>query len=466
MRKIFILPLLIIIACSPVKKYKSLPEVLAWENEIQKFEQLDQDEEYPENSILFTGSSSIRLWKTLARDLAPYPVIQRGFGGSRLSDFTLYAERIIAPHPCSAIVIFIANDITGGKNDKSPGEVALLYKHLLKTIRKSHRDTPVFWIEVTPTSSRWKAWPEISEANKLISEMCSKGKNTYFISTKSSFLRDSKPIDEYFVSDKLHLNEEGYKLWTRIIKNEINKVVPYPDVEIIAHRGSSYTAPENTVASAMLAWEHNSDAVECDIHLSGDGRIVVSHDANTKRASGENLIIKNTVSSDLRKLDVGSFKNEKYRGEKIPWLEEIIATVPASKELVIEIKCGPEVLPELKKVIGSSPKDRKFVFIAFDFNTISLTKEAFPGNACYWLCSNQELLQRNIGLAKDKKLDGFSLSYNIITESVAQQIRKLNLELFTWTVDDPDEARRLIALGVKGITTNRPDFIREEVYGK
>jgi hypothetical protein len=228
MRSILVFITLLIISCSPVRKYESLPEVLAWENDIRKFEQLDKNESYPGNSILFMGSSSIRLWSTLERDMAPYPVIQRGFGGSKLSDFVVYTSRIVNPHPCDAIVIFIANDITGGDKDKSPEEVAGLFSYVLKTIRKTHPETPVFWIAVTPCSSRWQVWPQIKEAGSLIENICKKQENTYYIKTDFAFLNDSgTPKDELFVSDKLHLNEKGYALWTEIIKKEIMKNVPY-----------------------------------------------------------------------------------------------------------------------------------------------------------------------------------------------------------------------------------------------
>lgn len=88
----------------------------------------------------------------------------------------------------------------------------------------------------------------------------------------------------------------------------------------------------------------------------------------------------------------------------------------------------------------------------------------FPGIPCYWLCSNPELFQKTINLVPSAKLEGVSLSFSIIDKTIAAQINKLKLELFTWTVDDPDEAKRLIALGVKGITTNRPGWLREQVY--
>ena len=220
-----------IIACSPVRKYQTLPEVKAWEKDIVKFEQLDSAETYPANAIIFAGSSSIRLWSTLKQDMAPYPVIQRGYGGAKLSDFAVYADRIFAPHPCSAIVIFIANDISATDQDKSPEEVAALFRNVLKTIRKTHHDTPVFWIAVTPSPLRWKVWPEIRKANRLIENICTNQKNTYFIRTDFAFLNESGiPREEYFRPDRLHLTEKGYAVWTEIIKKELNKIVPYPNM--------------------------------------------------------------------------------------------------------------------------------------------------------------------------------------------------------------------------------------------
>ena len=215
-----------ILSCSPVRKYQNLPEVQAWEQNIQKFEQLDKSETYSEDAILFAGSSSIRLWSTLEKDMTPYPVIQRGYGGAKLSDFVVFAARIVDPHPCKAIVIFIANDITGGANDKRPQDVAGLFRNVLKTVRETHPSTPVFWIAITPTESRWKVWPEIKKANDLIKEICVNQYNTYFIRTDFAFLNESGyPKDELFKPDKLHLTEKGYEVWTGIIKKELNKVI-------------------------------------------------------------------------------------------------------------------------------------------------------------------------------------------------------------------------------------------------
>jgi glycerophosphoryl diester phosphodiesterase len=235
-------------------------------------------------------------------------------------------------------------------------------------------------------------------------------------------------------------------------------------VEIIGHRGASFLAPENTVASAKLAWKLGADAVEVDIYLSKDNRIMCIHDADTKRTTGQDYKIKETDSEILRQLDAGSFKDTKYKGEKIPFIEETIETIPEGKTLVVELKCGSEVLPYLKNAIYKYGKDRLFSFIAFDLQTIKDTKAVFPDNPCYWLCSNNLLLKSNLGTLPDSGLDGVSLSFGIINEKVASDLKRMNLELYTWTVDNPDEAKRLISLGVKGITTNRPGWLREQIH--
>ena len=188
------------------------------------------------------------------------------------------------------------------------------------------------------------------------------------------------------------------------------------------------------------------------------------HDANTLRTSGQNYLIKDTHSEVLKQLDIGSFKGEEYKGEKIPFIEDIIQTIPQGKELVVEIKCKSEVLPYLKEVINKYGDGKKFVFICFDFQTISDTKKIFPDNSCYWLCGNPDILSETIEQVPESGVDGLSLVYNIIDKNVAARTKELGLELFTWTVDNPDEARRLISLGVKGITTNRPGWLREKIY--
>jgi len=225
-RNFWLIALLLIVSCVPLSKYRDLPEVKAWESDIEKFEQLDISKYYPDDAIMFTGSSSIALWSTIGKDMLPYNVIQRGYGGAKLSDFVVYADRIIYPHLCQAIVIFVANDITGSENDKSPLEVSQLFRKTLYIIRRKFTDTPVFWVSITPTPARWSVWPEIKEANDMIREICLKHRNTHYIDTEQYFLGSSGlPRTELFVEDKLHLNPDGYTLWAKIIKGELTKVL-------------------------------------------------------------------------------------------------------------------------------------------------------------------------------------------------------------------------------------------------
>lgn len=240
---------------------------------------------------------------------------------------------------------------------------------------------------------------------------------------------------------------------------------------IIAHRGSSSIAPENTVASARKAWEENTDAVEIDIYLSKDGRIMVMHDLSAKRTTGVDMVIADALSDTLRTLDAGSFKAVEYAGEKIPFFEEIVETVPAGKKLFVEIKCGAEILPTLKAAIDASGKRGQIVIIGFGFETMVESKKVMPDIPTYWLTATKkdegtgafELLDTAlIAKVRDAGLDGLDVHFSGLTKDFAEATKKAKLGLYVWTVDDPSEAKRLVSLGVDGITTNRPGWLREQ----
>ncbi|MCY1720543.1 glycerophosphodiester phosphodiesterase family protein [Prolixibacteraceae bacterium Z1-6] len=233
----------------------------------------------------------------------------------------------------------------------------------------------------------------------------------------------------------------------------------------IAHRGASYLAPENTLASAKLAWELGADAVEIDIHLSKDNRVMVIHDKDTKRTctGKKNLEIAKTPSVLLRDLDAGSWKDKEFKGEKIPFLDEIIGAIPEGKKLVIEIKCGADVIPPLVRCIEKSGKQEQIIFISFNWQLILKTNETFPENKSYWLSSSKQTVKKRISEASKAGLAGINLHHSIIDEEIMKLAHESNLEVLSWTVDDPEIAKRLTELGVKGITTNRPKWLKEQM---
>jgi glycerophosphoryl diester phosphodiesterase len=247
-----------------------------------------------------------------------------------------------------------------------------------------------------------------------------------------------------------------------------------PAVEIIAHRGASHDAPENTLAAAREAWKQSADALEIDIHLTGDNRLLVIHDATTKRTTGVDLKVSETPLEKLRQLDAGLWKGEPWKGEKLPVLEEVLPLVPPGKRIFIEIKSGLETLPELKRVLAASPlKPAQMVVIGFSYETMAAVKRDFPALEVYWLSSFKEDKQTGafqpsiselIEKAKQAGFEGLNLSFRgpLDAQSIAE-IKAAGLKAFVWTVNDADVARALVQAGIDGITTDRPEWLREQL---
>ncbi|MEO5916657.1 MAG: glycerophosphodiester phosphodiesterase [Luteolibacter sp.] len=241
---------------------------------------------------------------------------------------------------------------------------------------------------------------------------------------------------------------------------------------IIAHRGASISAPENTLAAFREAWNQKADGIELDIWLTKDGRIVVIHDGSTKRTTGEDLVVGDHSLDELRKLDAGGWKGEKWKGEPIPTLEETLKALPDGKTVYIEIKCGPEVMPELARVISASGKPMEQLrIIGFSFDTLVKAKALMPAVKTLWLVSSSKnkitgktTYPDLAGLAEKAAaagLTGLDLNtgFPLDAEAVAA-IKAKGLSLAVWTVNDPAEAKRFATTGVNAINTDQPARIR------
>ena len=217
--------MILFFGCSPIKKFENSKSI--FESEVQKLEALT-DYKKLDNYILFVGSSSIRRWDNMTKQMAPYQAIKRGYGGVHFYDLIHFTERLVSPHQkASALICFVANDISGKDSDLSPGEVFRLFKYFTGQVHRLHPGLPIYFIEITPTPSRWKFWDQISKVNAKVQQYAASHSMINFISTQKKFLGpNGRPLSYLYVSDSLHLSDKAYHLWSEIIKDKLIKVQP------------------------------------------------------------------------------------------------------------------------------------------------------------------------------------------------------------------------------------------------
>jgi glycerophosphoryl diester phosphodiesterase len=239
---------------------------------------------------------------------------------------------------------------------------------------------------------------------------------------------------------------------------------------VVAHRGASGDAPENTLPAFELAWTQRADAIEGDFHLTRDRQIVCLHDADTEKTAGRLLVVAESSLAELRALEVGSWKDAKFAGTRIPTLAEVCATVPDGRRFYIEIKCGPEIVPVLLEVLAASKlRDEQIVVISFHPEVIRAVKEQRPQWNANWLVAFDKKLDNDpearfpevLRTLKDIKADGLgSNAHQGIQQAHLDQLRQAGLDHHVWTVNDEETARRFLEMGTRSITTDFPARIR------
>lgn len=246
-------------------------------------------------------------------------------------------------------------------------------------------------------------------------------------------------------------------------------------LEIVAHRGASHDAPENTLPAVLLGWVSGAEAVEIDVHQTLDGRIVAIHDADTHRVTGHRGEVAQMTLEELRELDAGAWKGDRWRGTGIPTLREVLETVPPGRTLVVEVKCPGTVLPELERDLDRAGRRRQVILIAFDFDTIREAKRRMPDVPAFWLYgfSSREATRYGVSRPADlvdrvrnAGLDGLDVRHDgpWIGELVTA-LRAIDKTLLVYTVNSVERAVHLRDLGVAGITTDRPGYLRRALTG-
>lgn len=195
----------------------SIGQTHRFESEIKKFEETDQKVPPPNSVVLFTGSSSIRLWDNIERYFPGKTVLQRGFGGSDLSDVRYFADRVIVRYQPKQVVVY------AGENDVAAGQTARQtydrFVDLFRYVRKRLPNTRFTFISLKPSPSRRKFRPVVDETNRLIKRYLSRRRNTDFINIVPGMLQpNGEPRGELFKGDSLHMTPKGYELWGEIVR--------------------------------------------------------------------------------------------------------------------------------------------------------------------------------------------------------------------------------------------------------
>ena len=246
---------------------------------------------------------------------------------------------------------------------------------------------------------------------------------------------------------------------------------------IVAHRGASHAAPENTLPSFELAFKEGADFIEGDFWLTKEEAIVCIHDPDTERVSADHikLDVRSSTLSDLRKLDFGGWKGKKFIGERIPTLEEILQILHPNRGLFLEIKDPrPRFLDRLADVLHSfNMTPQRLRLMAFDPKVVHNARKKFPDFKIYWLY-NWYLAQETGTLSNSPHeilkilhilpCDGLNINpVPWIDIDFVHNLRKMNMDFCVYNVNTFAETLKLLTLGVDAIATNYPGKLRKEI---
>ena len=237
-------------------------------------------------------------------------------------------------------------------------------------------------------------------------------------------------------------------------------------VEVIGHRGASTEAPENTLAANNLAFQQKADGVEVDVRLTKDKQLVCMHDKSAFRTAGKKNLIKESTLKQLKSLDVGKWKGEKWSGEAIPSLQEVLSQMPLNKKIFIEVKEGIETIDPLIETIQKSKLDPKYISVTSFHQEVvkrvKLAMESLTVNFLIAFSSPKEFLDEEVLLKLlEFNLDGVGAeSHSRLSRNFVELISEKNKKVHVWTVDDINQAKKYKEMGLSSITTNVPGLIK------
>lgn len=228
---------------------------------------------------------------------------------------------------------------------------------------------------------------------------------------------------------------------------------------VVAHRGASRVAPENTLAAMKKAIAYGADYAECDVFQTKDGELVLIHDEEMERTTGEPGKVGDYTLAELKALDAGSWFKEEFRGELIPTLREAIQLVKGKMKLDIEIKVSgssPKITEKVVDIILAEDLEGACIVTSFEKSAIEKVKEIAPELITGFIFDEEHPPD-----IFDGNWDYVCSQRSIVDKEFVRKARQSGKKIWVWTVNDPEEMRRLITLGVDGIITDVPDILKE-----
>lgn len=226
-----------------------------------------------------------------------------------------------------------------------------------------------------------------------------------------------------------------------------------------AHRGASAYAPENTMASFKMALEMKADYLELDVHLTKDGHLLIMHDETVDRTTDGKGAIKNMTLAEITKLDAGIKYNKKFKGEKVPTLEELLKTFAGKIKFNIEIKadgCEEGVV----KLIKQYKIEKDVMVSSFHHEYLQKVKELEPSIITAGLVTMGPKIKQ---LKNTIKADYLNIHESFLTKAIYDKAREAGLGVVVWTVNEKENMKKFVQMGVDGIITNYPDVARQVV---
>lgn len=258
-------------------------------------------------------------------------------------------------------------------------------------------------------------------------------------------------------------NIDKKTIWRYVINRfELPSLNPAGRFAVIGHRGAPTLAPENSLSSINMAWKVGADWVEVDVYLTSDNRLAIIHDHTTLRTTGIDLNVSSASLDSLRQLTLKPVGG--YSSEKIPTLEEVLDILPPERSLMLDIKTGKEILPYLMDVIAASGKAAQVVICSYGWIVPAEFRKKVPGvRVAFALPMNYNDFQRDRSMINEYQIEALSQAADKINSSLAyaQLLKKSNVSLFAYTVNDVMQADILASNGVTHIITDLPELLKK-----